>query len=172
MNVFTLGLKSAWHWAELTTAGRQRRNHSNIGKSYRIDEGGTYTIYRQTDSNDGWVGKPVVLVVGFRLKWLGNNNRAHRLFKPVSILTTPIWSGFRGFRTKLWMVDEKTKNYLGIYKWVDPADAEHYARYIQKVLQFFSEPGTVWHKIYPADFDLYLMQRSVDTKNTRLPQQN
>ena len=162
MGVFTLALKSSWHWAELATSGRLKIGRDHVRKSYTIDEGGTYTVFRQTNSNDGWIGKETVLVVGFRLKLIGDNQFAHRLFQRVCILTTPIWSGFRGFRIKLWMVDPKTNNYLGIYKWAGLPDAEHYARYLIQVLNFFSEPGTVWYHTYPADFELYLQQRAAE----------
>lgn len=159
MGIISLALKSTWHFAEIATSGEMHLNRSRLGKSYQIEEGGTYTVFRQTDSFDGSVGRPVVLVVGFRLKLLASNEFGHKLFQKVCILTTPFWSGFKGFRVKLWLVDHQTKNYLGIYKWAGEEDAKFYARYITQVLKSFSTPGTTWAKIYPTDFELYLSQR-------------
>src|SRR5690606_34040553 len=147
------------------SSDRLNIGRSHVGRTYRIDEdkmAGTYTVFRQTDSFDGWPGQEAVLIVSFRLKLLGDNGFGHRLFQRVCILTTPIWSGFRGFRVKLWMVDHDTKNYLGIYKWAGAEDARNYIRYLTRVLNFFSVPGSVHYKIYPTDFGQYLKERAAN----------
>lgn len=141
--------------------GRLHLNRSRLGNSYAIDEGGIYTVFRQTDGNDGVGGEPVVLVVGFRLKLIRSSRIMHWIFQRVCILTTPFWSGFPGFRIKLWMVDPQTKNYLGIYEWAGKENAEHYASTLEKILHFFSTKDSVWYKIHPAKFKSYIEQRAL-----------
>lgn len=55
-----------------------------------------------------------MLVVGFHHRPLGVRPFPHWLFQRACVLTTPFWSGFRGFRGKLWLVNPETKTYLDI----------------------------------------------------------
>lgn len=67
-----------------------------------------------------------------------------------------------GFRVKLWMVDLKTKNYLGIYDWRGDDNAHAYLDFLLPILRFFSVTGTVWAKqVSTTDFEDYLKTRQV-----------
>ena len=131
-----------------------------MGQLYSIDRGGRYAIFRETVRNKKTADKPVVLVVGFRLKVLRSSPFFHWLFERLCILTTPFWSGFRGFMIKLWMVNTKTKDYLGIYKWSGKENARIYVENLSKVLHLVSTYGSVWYEIVTStEFEKYLTRR-------------
>jgi hypothetical protein len=90
-----------------------------------------------------------VIEVCFRLRFAGRSRTAHRLFQRACILTTPFWSGFAGFATKLWMVEPDTGAYAGIYQWGEPATAEAYLAVLLPVLRFVSVPGSVEYRLHP-----------------------
>ncbi|MDD5567286.1 MAG: hypothetical protein PHH01_03780 [Patescibacteria group bacterium] len=82
------------------------------------------------------------------MKWIGSNKVWHWLFQRICVITTPFWSGLAGFGIKLWLVDQKTKNYAGIYEWRDERSCRQYVEYLIPILSFFSRPETIWHSIY------------------------
>src|SRR5438445_185960 len=126
MDSIKLAAQSLWQFIKLVSAGKLHRRKDRLGRAYLLGEYGEYRIFRETVGNDGSEDKPVVLVVGFRLKLLGINQFWHKLFQKVCILTTPFWSGFRGFRVKLWMVQPRAGNYMGIYEWAGKEHAQEY----------------------------------------------
>jgi hypothetical protein len=152
----------------LATSRKLGLRRDRVGESYDIDERGTYQIFRETVSDDGTPDKSVVLVVGFRLRVLRSNTLLHWLFQRACILTTPFWSGFRGFRVKLWMVDSRTKNYLGIYDWAGVETAQTYIAALVRVLRPLSTPGAVWYNLY-ADQELEPFLRTRKHKDPLAP---
>jgi hypothetical protein len=141
---------SARQWAGLVRSGNIWRAPDRLGQDYRIDRGGTYRIFRETHGRDAVMESSGVLVVGFRLRIIGSNRICHWLFQRLCLLTTPFWSGFPGFRIKLWMVDPETKNYLGIYEWAGEDHARTYVETLMKILRPLSTPGSVWYERYPG----------------------
>ncbi|MDD5040502.1 MAG: hypothetical protein PHY34_05130 [Patescibacteria group bacterium] len=141
-----------------TMAWQMELRHDRIGTLYSVSPYGTYTIFRETVSQlPRTQDASAVLVFGFRLKLIGSNPFFHWLFQRVCILTTPFWSGFRGFRVKLWMVDPKTKDYLGIYEWSGEQNARVYINFLTPILKFFSTRGSIWHYLYPdTQFEKFL----------------
>lgn len=121
-----------------------------LGQTYNVhhSERTNYTVFRETESRDGSIDTFSVLIVGFRLRFLGSNPMLHWLFQRICIISTPIWSGFHGFRTKLWMVDRLTKNYLGIYEWAGDQNALAYVEWLVKILRPLSIAGSVWYEIH------------------------
>lgn len=159
-NITPLAISSARQWLHLVRVRAIKRTSGRIGTEYRIDRGGTYRIFRETRSQDGTVAPCSVLVVGFRLRVIGSNPAMHWLFQRVCLMTTPFWSGFRGFRVKLWMVDPETKNYLGIYEWAGDANALNYVETLVRVLRPISTRNSVWYELYPEqELDSYLLPR-------------
>lgn len=150
---------SVWNFLKLALAEKLHRRKERLGRSYTLKDRGEFRIFRETTSGDVVSDKHVVLVVGFRLKLLGNNKLAHKLFQKVCILTTPFWSGFVGFATKLWMVQPQTNNYLGIYDWSGKQNAQNYADTLVKILRPLSTPDSVWYKIHETEFEKYLEER-------------
>jgi hypothetical protein len=141
--------RSVTRFPRLLLSGALHHRHDHLGISYAIDQGGQYQAFRETVSDDGTREANAVLVVGFRLRGLGNRRALHALFRRVCLLTTPFWSGFKGFRVKLWMVDPVNDNYLGIYEWSGAANAQTYATALARILRPISTQGSVWYHIYP-----------------------
>jgi hypothetical protein len=63
---------------------------------------------------------------------------------------------FAGFRIKLWLVDRKTQNYLGIYRYEGEKNAKTYADYLTPIPRFVSTRGSVWYEIKDQEFEDYL----------------
>lgn len=152
---------SVGRYLRLVFRGKLRLQRVHLGKMYKIENAGTFKVFRDTFGNDGAAGQPVVLVVGFRLKVIRSISFLHGLFQRVCILTTPFWSGFKGFRIKLWLVDPQTKDYLGIYKWTGEVNAKTYADNLSNILRPLSVKNSVWYKIHNENFDNYLKDRQV-----------
>lgn len=152
-----LAIGSARRFAWLCLGGSLRLRRARLGTAYDLGSRGTYVVFRETVSTGGTAGEPpVVLVVGFRLRVIGTSSPAHRLFQRCCILTTPFWSGFAGFRVKLWMVDPDTEDYLGIYEWRGREQAQFYVDALVRVLRPLSVSGSVWYEILEEPFEGYL----------------
>lgn len=83
------------------------------------------------------------------------------LFEPLSILTTPFFAGFPGFRTKLWLFDHATGDYEGVYRWETAAAARRYARGLEAVMTRLSVPGTIAREVHEdAPLDAYVAERA------------
>jgi hypothetical protein len=91
---------------------------------------------------------PCVLVVGFRLR--GVRGRGHAWFRAESILNTPLFVGFPGFGSKLWLAHDRRGRYRGVYEWDGPGQAEHYARALWRVLELGCEDGSVGYRVLPG----------------------
>jgi len=155
-----LAMKSVTRYAGLAAHGSLRLRRDRLGQLYKT-EGGNYQIFRDTNCTIA-AGETVILVIGFRLKLIGSSRLLHWLFQRVCILTTPFWSGLSGFRTKLWMVEPRTKNYMGVYDWRGKIEAQNYINYLLPILRFFSVKGSVWvQQIYSKSFEEFLRAHAI-----------
>lgn len=148
-----LAARSIVRFLCLLISGRIHSRNNRIGNLYREDHsGGWYQVFRETVSHDGVVTtQNVVLIVGFHLRLIRSNRLLHWIFRQICIISTPIWSGFPGFRVKLWLIDPKTKNYLGIYEWAGKENARVYAEWLIRLLRPLSTHGSVWHELHPNE---------------------
>lgn len=159
MNNLSLAFKSTWRFIKLIAHDKHHRRKDRLGRVYHIPEHGDYRIFRETVSSDGTGDKPVLLIVGFRLKVLGQSIFLHKIFQKLCILTTPIWSGFTGFKVKLWMVQPTTSNYMGIYDWAGKDNATFYVKWLTSILNPLCIPKTIWYEIKEVNFEKYLEER-------------
>ncbi|MER6940690.1 hypothetical protein ABTX24_19445 [Nocardioides sp. NPDC127514] len=119
----------------------------NVGRRLRFADGTTGQVYRETAVALP-PAEPCVLVVCFRLRRV--RGRGHLLFRWESWLNTPLFVGFPGFVSKLWLAADEQGRYRGFYEW-DGADlAENYARSLWRVLALVSEPGSIDFRIVPG----------------------
>src|SRR6266581_2984785 len=58
----------------------------------------------------------------------------HAAFRRESLLNTPLFAGFPGFVSKLWLAHDDLGRYRGLYEWDAPLLAENYARALWRVL--------------------------------------
>ncbi|WEO76344.1 hypothetical protein BJQ94_13345 [Cryobacterium sp. SO2] len=129
----------------------QRRIHlprQNTGRQLTFADGSHAVVYRETVVDRDVTREPVVLVVGFRLRML--QGRAHRWFRVESILNTPLFVGFPGYVSKLWLTHDENGRYRGVYEWDGAQAAETYARTLWRVLALGSVPGSIHYRVLPG----------------------
>ena len=71
-------------------------------------------------------------------------------FRRESLLNTPLFAGFPGFCSKLWLAADERGRYRGFYEWDDPELAENYARALWRVLALVSVPGSIHYVVLPG----------------------
>jgi hypothetical protein len=121
---------------------------SHVGLRLRFADGSTGRVYRETVAEHGPVREPCVLVVEFRLR--GVRGWGHAAFRWESLLNTPLFAGFPGFVSKLWLANDEHGRYRGLYQWDGARRAEHYARALWRVLALVSVPGSIHYIVLPG----------------------
>jgi hypothetical protein len=134
--------------AVLLVRRRLHLSKDHVGEVLQFADGTTSWVYRETVVDRSPTADPAVLVVAFRLRAV--RGRGHALFRPLSLLNTPLFVGFPGFVSKLWMAHDSQGVYRGVYEWDGPALAESYARALWRVLALVSVPGTIHYQIVPG----------------------
>jgi hypothetical protein len=130
---------------------RQRRMHlpaERVGRRLRFADGTTARVFRETVVDRGGTADPCVLLVEFRLRAV--RGRGHAAFRRESLLNTPLFAGFPGFVSKLWLADDERGRYRGLYEWDGPRLAENYARALCRVLALVSVPGSIHYVVLPG----------------------
>jgi hypothetical protein len=87
-------------------------------------------------------------VVEFRLRAL--RGRWHALFLWECILNTPLFVGFPGFVSKLWLGRDEQERYRGVYEWEGAAGAEFYARSLWRVLELVCGRRSIHYHVVPG----------------------
>lgn len=131
----------------LLAHGHVRLPREWVGTRIRFADGTTGRVYRETVVSPQ-PADPCVLAVAFRLRWV--RGFGHRLFEWESLLNTPLFVGFPGFGTKLWLAHDEHGAYRGLYEWDGAALAESYARALWRVLELVSEAGSIHYTILPG----------------------
>jgi hypothetical protein len=129
----------------------QRRIHlprGRVGTRLRFTDGTSARVYRETVVDRGPTLDPCVLIVEFRLRAV--RGRGHAAFRLESMLNTPLFAGFPGFVSKLWLAHDERGRYRGVYEWDGPRLAENYARALWRVLALVSVRGSVHYVVLPG----------------------
>ena len=129
----------------------QRRMHlprGRAGMRLRFADGTSGRVYRETVVDRGPTLDPCVLIVEFRLRAV--RGRGHAAFRLESVLNTPLFAGFPGFVSKLWLAHDERGRYRGVYEWDGPRLAENYARALWRVLALVSVPGSIHYVVLPG----------------------
>jgi len=121
-----------------------------VGQALTAEDGTCSTVFRETVRVGGGSADPVVLVVRFRLRWIGAAPWAHAVFRRTCVVNTPLFAGFPGFVSKLWLTDTVSGVYRGLYEWNGAARAERYAARLRRVLALVTVPGSVGHLVVPG----------------------
>jgi hypothetical protein len=139
--------RSAGRTAQLLVRRRLHQPRPNVGRRLIFADGATGRVYRETVV-DRPVADPAVLVVEFRLR--GVRGVGHRLFRAESELNTPLFAGFPGFVSKLWLAHDERGRYRGIYQWDGPQSAEDYARALWWALILVSDRDSIHYRVLPS----------------------
>jgi hypothetical protein len=129
----------------------QRRIHlpaDQVGMRLRFADGTSARVYRETVIEGGATADPCVLVVQFRLRAV--RGWGHAVFRAESLLNTPLFAGFPGLVSKLWLAADERGRYRGLYEWDGPRRAEAYARALWRVLALVSVPGSIHYIVLPG----------------------
>jgi hypothetical protein len=114
----------------------------------RFADGSESVVYRETVVDGPGPEDPCVLVVEFRLRAV--RGRGHALFRWESLFNTPLFVGFPGLVSKLWMAADEHGVYRGLYEWDGAARAESYARALWRVLALVSVRGSIHYRVVPG----------------------
>jgi hypothetical protein len=125
-----------------------RLPRSNLGRQIHFADGSSAQVYRETVVQGRTPKEPCYLAVSFRLRHI--RGRGHRLFRMESILNTPLFVGFPGFISKLWLANDGDGRYRGLYEWDGAAAATNYARSLWRVLEIVSEPESIDYRVLPG----------------------
>ena len=127
---------------------RMRLPRGRVGTRLRFADGTSARVYRETVMNRGPSLDPCVLIVEFRLRAVRGSG--HAAFRLESMLNTPLFAGFPGFVSKLWLADDERGRYRGVYEWDGPGLADNYARALWRVLELVSVRGSVHYVVLPG----------------------
>jgi hypothetical protein len=128
-----------------------RRLHQpsdNLGRRLRFADGSAASVYRETLVVDAEPREACALVVRFRLRLV--RGWGHTAFRWESELNTPLFVGFPGFVSKLWLAHDQQGYYRGVYDWDGPDRAERYARSLWRVLALLSQPESIGYIVLPG----------------------
>jgi len=120
----------------------------HVGRLIRFADGTSARVYRETVVDRPPPADPCVLLVTFRLR--GVRGRGHVAFEKESLLNTPLFVGFPGLVSKLWMAHDELGTYRGLYEWDGPQSAEAYARALWQVLALVSVKGSIDYRVLPG----------------------
>ena len=134
--------------ARLLWQGRLHLPAQRVGTVVRFADGTSARVFRETVAERGPTRDPCVLVVEFRLRAV--RGWGHAAFRRESLLNTPLFAGFPGFVSKLWLAHDERDRYRGLYEWDDPLLAEGYARALWRVLALVSVPGSIHYAVLPG----------------------
>lgn len=127
---------------------RVRLPRHNVGRRLPFTDGTAAVVYRETVVDRGPTCRPTVVLVRFKLMLV--RGRGHALFRAESILNTPLFVGFPGYVSTLWLGNDENGFYRGIYEWDGPVQAENYARILWRVLEPVSVPGSIQYRVLPG----------------------
>ena len=120
-----------------------------VGLQLNFADGTASKVYRETVVDRPATADPAVLVVGFRLRAV-RGQLAHALFRFESLFNTPLFVGFPGFVSKLWVAHDPNDVYRGVYEWDGATLAEVYVRTLRRVLALVCVPGSIHYEIVPG----------------------
>ncbi len=133
----------------LLARGRLHQPRPNVGRRVAFADGTSALVYRETVVDRPPLGEPVVLVVEFRMRIL-NSRMGQAYFRVVSLLNTPLFAGFPGFATKLWLTADEEGKYRGLYEWDGAGLAEEYVRALWWPLAVVSRLDSIRYRVLPG----------------------
>jgi hypothetical protein len=118
---------------------------ARVGQVIAFADGTHGRIYRESVVRGARTDDPVLLVVGFRLRWV--RGRGHALFRAESLLNTILFIGFPGFVSKLWLAHDEHGLYRGVYQWNRARLADSYVRTLWWPLALVSERRSIHYVV-------------------------
>jgi len=142
-------------------SGRVHFPEDYVGKVIEMKDGQNYRIFRrlQIDGKSGNHNDKTIFKVKFRFR-----NLSPEANKRLSIIPAPFLMGMKGFREKIWTINEKTNEFQGIYQWSSRETAKRYPEtFIFRLMTKRAAPGTVSYEILPdADIVEYIKAKRIE----------
>ncbi len=127
-----------------------RRTHltkDHVGIRLHFADGTGGRVFRETVIERERPNDPCLLVVRFRLRLL--RGRWHALFRWECLLNTPLFVGFPGLVSKLWVDRDEEDWYRGVYEWDGAANAQFYARSLWRLLELVCPRDAIQYMVVP-----------------------
>jgi len=118
-----------------------------VDSKIEFADGSVSRIYRETTMRGLATTPQVMLAVRFRLRFIGSSRLGHALFRFESLFNTLLFAAHRGFHSKLWLTDQATTYYRGIYEWEDSESALEYAETLRIALAPWVQAGSFAYRI-------------------------
>jgi len=134
-------LRCVWRSLALLAGRRLAQPTERIADMLQFADGSHAAIYRETVRTDAVPEDPVLLIVGFRLRWV--RGWGHTVFRAESLLNTLLFAGFPGFASKLWLANDEHGLYRGVYQWNGATAARSYVRALWWALALVSDRGSI-----------------------------
>ena len=142
-------------------SGRVHFPEDYVGKVIELKDGQNYRIFRrlQIDGKSENHNDKTIFKVKFRFR-----NLSPGVNKRFSIIPAPFLIGMKGFREKVWTINEKTNEFQGIYQWSSKEAAERYPEtFIFKLMTKRATHGTVSYEIMPdTDIVEYIKAKRIE----------
>ena len=128
--------------------GRLHFPRKRIGEVITMEDEQDFVIFRQVIV-DPSQGQPEEPGATFRVRFHVTHMSA-RQNKLFSLLPIPFFAGLPGFRSKLWMLNEASGDFQGIYEWDSVEHAKNYANsFAMKFMTMRSARGSISYEIIP-----------------------
>ncbi|MCC6613016.1 MAG: YdhR family protein [Anaerolineae bacterium] len=130
--------------AALMLGGRTIYPRERVGQTITLDDGRQYRIFREVIMRDN---PPREGGGVFRVWFQTKMSVPHTM--TFSLLTRIGFVGMPGFRGKLWLVDEATETFGGIYQFDSVEDARRYQEsFAMRFSEWRSRPGCFATEVY------------------------
>lgn len=143
-------LKSFFRANAYLLSGRLYFSRERVGEKILMEDKTKFTIFREAHLDPpGLKSNPpgARFVVRFHVE--GMSPKVNKIF---SLFTIPFFVGLKGFRSKLWLLDEMGGDWMGIYEWQTVEDAKSYSEsFAMRFMTKRSVPGSVSFNIEQMD---------------------
>lgn len=130
--------------------GRLRLESRYVGSIIVMEDGQRFRVFRHlslSGNEEREQGPPAPAVLVVRFKFARFSQALNRL---LSLIPVPLIGGYPGFRQKLWMVQEETGYWQGVYEWESTEAVEAYRRsFVLGAMNRRAEPRSVSHTVVP-----------------------
>ena len=127
-------------------SGRLRFERRYVGTTLAMEDDRRFRVFRHLSLRGGKAeaqAPPAVLVV--RFKFARFSQGLNRL---LSLIPVPLIGGYPGFRHKLWMVDEESGAWQGVYEWESNEAVEAYRRsFVLRTMNRRAEPKSISYAV-------------------------
>ena len=134
------------HGLRLLLCGHFLFPKTRLRESIAIEDGRQYRVFKHVYRNEA--NLPAVSGV-FRVWFHSRTSARFTMFYTNFMM--PFFLGMQGFRSKLWLVNDSTGDFGGIYEWDTVEDAERYATsFAMRLSKMRSVPGSFSAEFFPT----------------------